>query len=680
MPVGRGARFLLNGRSYEITNQLERNLFEANDLEFDVKETFSRDDLLRQLEEGNLEFHVEGKNTSGEIISKPDFEDIDMLSEKVKNDADFRLYVIKPLLNLNVKSLDMYVRERVNKINKEFKKEGKSVSRATVYRWLKDYKESGGSYHSLISSNHKFGSREKRVEKEVEMIIDQVIDQYYLKRGTTSQKTIFELVYHKIDELNAQREAEDRLEHPSQSTVRRRILDRDQYDVTKARKGSKFANDKHKQVNHHKGPEYPLQRVEVDHTKLDLFVVDDENRLPIGRPWVTSVLDVYTRYPLGFYIGFEPPSYTSVMHALHHGISTKFFMKEKYPKVKKQWLAHGIPELLVVDNGKEFHSKHLKDACNRLDIEIMYCPVKVPWYKGAVERYFRTINQDLIHSTQGTTFSNVVAKGDYNPKKNAIIGFNKLLEIFYKWVVDYYTQNHHKGARGIPAKIWKTAFEFAPEPLVPPSKLDWKIMLMKMGTGSIQRTGIRDRHLFYQSQDLRDIQHELFKRGLPNSIKYKYDPTDLSRIYVYNEFKRSYLEVPCTNQDYSYGLNEYTHRILIKMLNDEEKKVNMSELAAAKAELMEMVQEERNKTLKPQQKERVKGTGSNQEWSEQPSKKVPNKSNTIVSVETSEKETSQPQHPLNNKEEKPELKGQELDIISSFDKVDLSNWGYSKAN
>jgi putative transposase len=332
VPIGRGDRFLLNGRSFEITDQLDRNKFEATDLGFEnVKETFSRKELLMLLEKGTLRFHVEGKNTSGDIIQKPDFEDISMLPKKVRDDADFRLYVIKPLLNLNVKSLDKYVDDRKNQINKEFKKEERSVSRATIYRWLKDYKESGGSFRSLISSNHKFGSREKRIEKEIEMIIDQVIDQYYLRRGTTSQKTIFELVYHKIDEINAQREVEDRLEHPSQSTVRRRILDRDQYDVAKARKGSKFANDKHRQVNHHEGPEYPLQRVEVDHTKLDLFVVDDESRLPIGRPWVTSVLDVYTRYPLGFYIGFEPPSYTSVMHALHHGISTKFYMKEKYP-------------------------------------------------------------------------------------------------------------------------------------------------------------------------------------------------------------------------------------------------------------------------------------------------------------------------------------------------------------
>jgi hypothetical protein len=31
-----------------------------------------------------------------------------------------------------------------------------------------------------------------------------------------------------------------------------------------------------------------LERVEIDHTKLDLFVVDQKTNLPIGRPWLTA--------------------------------------------------------------------------------------------------------------------------------------------------------------------------------------------------------------------------------------------------------------------------------------------------------------------------------------------------------------------------------------------------------
>ena len=69
----------------------------------------------------------------------------------------------------------------------------------------------------------------------------------------------------------------------------------------------------------------------------------------------------------------------------------------------------------------------------------------MPWYKGTVERYFRTINQQLIHQTQGTTFSNVIDKGDYNPQKNAVISFSRLLEMMHIWILDYYTQKFNTG-------------------------------------------------------------------------------------------------------------------------------------------------------------------------------------------------------------------------------------------
>jgi len=59
-----------------------------------------------------------------------------------------------------------------------------------------------------------------------------------------------------------------------------------------------------------------LERVELDHTVLDLIVVDEEDRLPIGRPTVTLALDVYSGLPAGLYVGFEPAGYGAAMRCL----------------------------------------------------------------------------------------------------------------------------------------------------------------------------------------------------------------------------------------------------------------------------------------------------------------------------------------------------------------------------
>src|SRR5205085_8421023 len=89
-----------------------------------------------------------------------------------------------------------------------------------------------------------------------------------------------------------------------------------------------------------------LERVEIDHTVLDLFLVDEEDRLPIGRPTLTFALDVYSRYPVGCYVGFENPSYRAVQNCLFHAILPKQDTRELYG-TKNEWLAYGLPEMLV---------------------------------------------------------------------------------------------------------------------------------------------------------------------------------------------------------------------------------------------------------------------------------------------------------------------------------------------
>ncbi|WP_342503629.1 Mu transposase C-terminal domain-containing protein [Lysinibacillus sp. FSL L8-0126] len=610
IPIGAGTKFLLNNRAYEIEAEIEKNVYSVFDIEFPlVKKNYSYEQLSKLLQESKLEFSEYGKNTKGDFVKKYDFDDFSMLPEELQKKALFRYEVIKPLVYLEVDFLSPYIDMRVN----EFEAKGEKVSRASIYRWLSDYRTGNYDIRSLVSSYHRRG-KGKRLNKEVEMVIERFIDKYYLAKERRTVKTIFELISHQINVENKSRLPSNQLQLPSESTVLRRIKERDEFEITKSRKGKKAAWQKYGQVQLFDKPTYPLQRAEVDHTPLDLFVVDTKTRLPIGRPWLTSVLDVFTGYPLGFYIGFEPPSYTSVMHALNHAIFSKKDLKGKY-KLENNWVAHGLPELLVVDNGKEFLSKHLESACLQLEMELYHCPVKSAWYKGAVERYFRTINQSLLHQTKGTTFSNVLDKGEYNPKKNAIIGFEKLLEYIYKWVVDYYAIDFNSGVKGVPLHLWEKSFEVIPAPALPSSGIDWKIALMKLEKGSIQRTGIRFKHLFYQSDKLAFLRHKIDSKANKNSVEFKYDPTDLSKIFVYDPFDYSYIEVLCTDQAYADGLNEYTHNVIVKKLNEEKKSIDKAALAAARHALVQMLEIEEKQTLTERKNIlRIKAVSSNQEW------------------------------------------------------------------
>jgi putative transposase len=615
--IARGTVFLLNGRRFQIVDEIRKDTFLAKDLDFDkVEEEFTLKHLLHQHTLGNLKFAIQQLDEKGKKNKINDIVDFSMLSQEQQDEARFRFDAIKPLLNLDVKSLNPYVKARVDKL----KQEGYKVSRASLYRWLKAYRETE-DVRSLVSGFYKSGPKGTKLEKEVEMIIDKIIDKHYMVREVISIKTIYELVRNEINKENEKREYDEKLNHPSLSTIRRRILARDLYEREKAKKGIDFVRYKYRQVQLNEKPKYPLQRVEMDHTELDLIVVDDENLLPIGRPTITTLLDVYTGYPLGYYIGFERASYTSVMLALKHAITPKTYVKEKYPKILNEWHAYGLPEMLVVDNGKEFLSKDLEEACIQLGIELYHCPVKTPWYKGAIERHFRTINQELLHQLPGTTFSNIVQKGDYDPKKHAFIRFNKLLELYHKWLLDYYCMEYNNGVKGVPAKLWEKAFEHNPRPAVPSSRLEWNIALMKLKYGTIQRTGIRRLHLFYQSSELSALKRKLLTKGKENRVKYKYDPTDLSKIYVYDEIDKIYIEVYCTDLKYTEGLNEYAHRIILRKAKEDAEQVDEDALAAAKAEIIQMISDEKKFSMKERSRiKRMEGKGSDKELTNEPAK------------------------------------------------------------
>src|ERR1039457_3487951 len=72
----------------------------------------------------------------------------------------------------------------------------------------------------------------------------------------------------------------------------------------------------------------PMDVVQIDHTPADVIVVDDHDRQPIGRPWLTLALDVASRAVLGFYVSLDAPSLASVAMVLTHAVLPK-----------EQWLA-----------------------------------------------------------------------------------------------------------------------------------------------------------------------------------------------------------------------------------------------------------------------------------------------------------------------------------------------------
>ena len=165
------------------------------------------------------------------------------------------------------------------------------------------------------------------------------------------------------------------------STVYRWIDELEQDLVEASRLGAETARIKQRVAMGGLKIKAPLERVELDHTPIDALIIDTDTFLPIGRPWLTLVIDVATRMVLGFYISFNHPSAHSVLQALKMAIMPKDGILVEHEDVKGVWPAMGIPTLLVVDNGMDLHSLALQQACFEMEIQLMFTPAKTPFLK-----------------------------------------------------------------------------------------------------------------------------------------------------------------------------------------------------------------------------------------------------------------------------------------------------------
>ena len=82
------------------------------------------------------------------------------------------------------------------------------------------------------------------------------------------------------------------------------------------------------------------------------------------------------------------------------------------------WPAAGLPRVIHVDNGKDFHSEALVRGCQEYGVQLEHRPPGRPHFGGHIERSIGTM-MGAVHLLPGTTFSNVAEKGSYASEERA---------------------------------------------------------------------------------------------------------------------------------------------------------------------------------------------------------------------------------------------------------------------
>lgn len=591
----KGLHLLLHGQEYSVEERLPNGEIQLKNLLTNTSSKLKETVLTQLLFKGELQFIdsncSEAKKRRKKRFTHSDFTE---LPAALRKEAKRKYsYVSRVLESTPEKQTAKTLKPVIAEVSQKIE-DSKPPSWSTLYRWYKNYIASDKDIRSLVPLHSAKGNHKSRLNPEVRQIIKDAIEQIYLNPTQAEGMDVYDRVIIGINQSNRIRAklGQEELAIPSHMTIYRAIAKLDSQKTAVARYGRRIAGSMNDPVKLGPRPNRPLERVEIDHTKLPLFVVDTETRLPIGTPWLTSAVDKYSGVNLGYYASFTPPSYLSVMQCLSHAIGTKDYLRTSYPSVENDWDTYGLPEVIVVDNGKEFYSTSFEDACLSLGIVIQYCPPKMPWYKSAIERYFGALNTQLLSHQPGKRFTKFMQQNDYDSKKNAVVSFDALQEILHIFVVDIYNQSSHPQLKSPRSQVWSKAIASFP-PALPSSKNELKVLIGATVERTVTRRGIEFEGLIYNSGELARLRSELRKT---TKTKVKYDPTDLSKVYVLDSVNCKFIEVPALHQEYTQGLTLWQHKVIKQLARIEADKIDIIALALAKEKIQTIVEGEWKKT------------------------------------------------------------------------------------
>jgi putative transposase len=395
------------------------------------------------------------------------------------------------------------------------------VTPRTVRRWLTLYRQNPDPI-SLLPKPRGPQLGHRRLPIAVERVVAEVIDAWSVRSEPLPISWIVEESARRCKALE--------LKAPSRRCVENRLRDRGLASLQR-RVSTPAASIDIRPPRSNR----PLAIVQMDHTLVDIMVVDEIYRESMGRPWITVAFDIATRTVLGFVLSLNPPSAVSVGLALAmSALPKEEWLKERDLDLK--WPMFGLPKMLHLDNGTEFHSLALTRGCERYGISLEYRPPGRPHFGGHIERYLGTLMR-RIHGLPGTTMSNPAERGTYPSEAKATFTMAELERWIAMEIAGHYHLRVHRGLHAIPAQAWEKAKSRRPATrLADPARFVIDFLPAEMRR--VRKDGFQLGRIRYWDPLLSQV----FPLG--TQILVRFDPRDLSRVYIPSPDQAEYLIIP----------------------------------------------------------------------------------------------------------------------------------------
>lgn len=453
-----------------------------------------------------------------------------------------------------------YVPERPLEARYAAKANELGVSPRSIKQWVADFRrdgEAGLASKSRVSGKSKISIDDRWAETALEVMVEH----------TGESKPSRTMVIDRTRARVIARFGPDVVPQPSRATAFRLLTElENRHPLFRlSTKRNRDIADRPDGVYGKLRPTRPGEYLLMDSTRLDVFAFD-----PLTLRWVQAELSVgmdwYTRCITGIRLTPVSTKAVDVSAVLYQSFRPRPAGRD-WPR-HAVWPEHGIPrtvmvdvdaaegpglasppvvpETLVVDHGKVYVSEHLTSVCRRMGISIQPARLRTGRDKGPVERFFRTVREDLLQALPGYKGPDIHSRGE-NPEGDAFFYLDELEAIIREWVAMVYHCRPHSslvdpglpGLRMSPAKMFEHGMARAGYIEVPRDPyLAFEFLETKWRT--IQHYGVEIDRRRYSGPGLQDLSkvRSPYDGPVDNGWPFQVDPDDIPRIYFRDPDRR----------------------------------------------------------------------------------------------------------------------------------------------
>jgi putative transposase len=363
----------------------------------------------------------------------------------------------------------------------------------TLQRWVQRYRDQG-----LVGLVRK--KRADQGQHHIRPELQQAIEGLVLQKPAPSLAS----VQRKVTQIALVRG----WEIPSYGTIRNIVLQLDAGMRVLAQQGSKAYREAF-DLLHQRDATAPNEIWQADHTLLKICLMNPHGEP--ARPWLTVIMDDYSRAIAGYYLGFEIPTSLATALTLHQAI---------WHKPDPHWSVCGIPQSFYTDHGGDFTSRHMEQVSADLKMRLIFSTPGMPRGRGRVERFFGTVKQMLLAELPG-----------YTPDDHLVDEPELTLDAFDIAFRHFLLHTYHERVHSVtgqpPQAMWRNS-GFLPQ--LPENLEQLDLLLATIPhTRRVRQEGIRLHNLWYFDLNL--------SAYIGEEVVIRYDPRDMAEIRVYHDHR-----------------------------------------------------------------------------------------------------------------------------------------------